>query len=99
MANAGDLDRHVARHHAGRGATLEASVLEHEIAHLLGLVDIGTKMVANHKDASHGNHCSNQNCLMYYASETTDILTALVGGSIPSLDADCLNDLKGNGGK
>jgi hypothetical protein len=78
---------------------LEATVLEHEFAHLLGLVDIGTPMVTPHKDAAHGNHCSNTNCLMYYASETTDVLGFLITGNIPGLDADCVNDLKGNGGK
>ncbi len=45
---------------------LEATVLEHEVAHLLGLVDIGTSMQTPHKDAAHGSHCNNQNCLMYY---------------------------------
>lgn len=76
---------------------LEATVLEHEVSHLLGLVDIGTAMQSAHK--ANGNHCSNQNCLMYYASETTDILGFLVTGNIPSLDAACIADLKANGGK
>lgn len=78
---------------------LEATVLEHELAHLLGLVDIGSPMQTPHKDAANGNHCNNNNCLMYYASETTDILGFLVTGNIPSLDANCVNDLRANGGK
>ena len=78
---------------------LEATVLEHEVAHLLGLVDIGTAMQTPHKDLSHGNHCNNSNCLMYYASETTDILGFLVTGNIPPLDANCIADLQANGGK
>ena len=76
---------------------LEATVLEHELSHLLGLVDIGTSMQTAHK--ANGNHCNNQNCLMYYASETTDILGFLLTGNIPSLDVACINDLQGNGGK
>jgi len=80
-------------------AKLEATVLEHEVAHLLGLVDAGTAMQTSHKDASHGSHCNNENCLMYYASETTEILGFLLTGNIPSLDANCINDLRGNGGK
>lgn len=78
---------------------LEATVLEHEFGHILGLVDIGSPMQTNHKDAAHGNHCSNTNCLMYYASETTDILGFLVTGNIPSIDASCAADLHANGGK
>lgn len=78
---------------------LESTVLEHEMGHILGLVDIGSPMQTNHKDAAHGNHCNNSNCLMYYASETTDILGFLITGSIPALDANCRADLTANGGK
>ena len=78
---------------------LEATVSEHEFGHILGLVDIGSPMQTNHKDATHGNHCSNNNCLMYYASETTDILGLLITGNIPSFDANCTADLHANGGK
>ncbi|ASE62156.1 M12 family metallo-peptidase [Chryseobacterium indologenes] len=78
---------------------LEATVLEHEIGHLLGLVDLGSSMQVDHKDSSNGNHCNNKNCLMYYASETTDILGFIITGSIPQLDTNCKADLKANGGK
>ena len=78
---------------------LEATVLEHEICHLLGLVDIGSPMQTNHKDAAHGSHCNNNNCLMYYASETSDIFGFLITGNIPSLDVNCKADLHSNGGQ
>ena len=78
---------------------LEATVLEHEVGHLLGLVDRGSPMQSAHRDASHGNHCSNKQCLMYYASETTDIFGSLFQNTPPVLDAGCLADLKANGGK
>lgn len=78
---------------------LEATVAEHEMGHLLGLVDLGSPMQANHKDAAHGNHCNNSSCLMYYASETSDILGFLVTGNIPSFDAACKADLHANGGQ
>ena len=78
---------------------LEATVLEHELGHLMGLVDLGSPMQAGHKDAAHGNHCNNTNCLMYYASETRDILGFLITGNIPPFDTNCRADLQANGGK
>lgn len=78
---------------------LVTTVLEHELGHLLGLVDLGSTMVMNHKDGSHGNHCNNQNCLLYYTAETTDILGFLIAGNVPTLDANCAADLRANGGK
>lgn len=78
---------------------LVATVAEHEIGHLLGLVDLGSAMQTAHKDGAHGNHCANSNCLMYYATETSDIFGFLITGNIPSFDANCKADLTANGGK
>jgi hypothetical protein len=78
---------------------LEATVGEHEMGHLLGLVNLGSPMQANHQDGAHPNHCNNSNCLMYYASNTKDVLGFLLTGNIPSLDANCVADLHANGGK
>lgn len=78
---------------------LESTVIEHEIGHLLGMVDLGSPMQTNHKDLSHGNHCNNNNCLMYYSSDTREILGFLLSGNIPNFDANCLGDLRANGGK
>ena len=78
---------------------LESTVLEHEFGHILGLVNLGSAMQTNHQDGAHGSHCNNTNCLMYYQSETTDVLGFLLTGSIPTLDANCKADLTANGGK
>ena len=78
---------------------LETTVLQHEIGHIFGLVDLGSTMQINHKDTGHGNHCNNNKCIMYYASETTDALGFLLTGSIPALDDNCSADLRANGGK
>jgi hypothetical protein len=78
---------------------LESSVLLHEFGHTLGLVNNGTPMQAAHQDVPNGKHCDDQNCLMHYTVETSDVVGNIVGGNIPTLNTGCLNDLKSNGGK
>ena len=77
---------------------LESSVLEHELGHLLGLVNLTTPMLTNHQDATHGNHCSNANCLMYWAIQTHNIIRTVIR-NIPVLDTNCREDLHAFGGK
>jgi len=80
--------------------TLESVVLSHEIGHLLGLVNAGTTMQADHQDTANGRHCTTDSCLMYWSAETGEgLLDLLTGGSVPELDAFCLDDLQENGGK
>lgn len=78
---------------------LEATTVEHEFGHLLGLVDNGTPMQTYHKDDAHAQHCNNENCLMYYQVETSDFIANLLPGEVPEFDANCLADLRANGGK
>jgi hypothetical protein len=78
---------------------LETGTLEHELGHLLGLVNLGTPMKTNHADPNNGHHCNNSKCLMYYQAETSQFLGQYLGSSIPTLDANCHNDLIANGGK
>jgi len=80
-------------------ATLESTILDHEFGHILGLVNIGSNAQSNHEDGAHPAHCIVENCLMYYAVETSASLGNLLGGNIPSLDAQCKADLTANGGK
>lgn len=76
------------------------SVIRHEMSHILGLVNVGTNMQTPHQDQEHGHHCNDKDCLMYYAIENGDFLNNLIGNSSPpSLDSQCLADLKANGGK
>jgi hypothetical protein len=75
---------------------LVTTLLEHEFGHLMGLVDQGSPMQNDHKDAGSGAHCINPTCLMYHAVETTGIDGT---GTVPELDAQCAADLKANGGK
>lgn len=41
----------------------------HEIGHLLGLVNFGTRMQTPHEDLEHPNHCDEPNCVMNWAYE------------------------------
>ena len=75
-------------------ANLVTILLEHEFGHLLGLVNQGSPMQQNHRDANHGAHCNVTSCLMYYEVET-----ASPTGNIPVLDNNCRADLTANGGK
>ncbi len=78
---------------------LESTILEHEMGHILGLVNLGSPMQTQHEDVAHEKHCSNTNCLMYYQTQTTGMIGTLMNGAIPTLDANCKADLQANGGK
>jgi hypothetical protein len=79
--------------------SVEATVLEHEFGHMLGLVNIGSPMQTPHEDASHPHHCNNTHCLMYYQTETSDLFGFLISSPVPALDSNCVHDLQANGGK
>ncbi|MBD8488457.1 hypothetical protein IFO69_06830 [Echinicola sp. CAU 1574] len=79
-------------------SNLETTVLEHELGHLMGLVNLGSGMVSDHEDGENLKHCDNEDCLMYWEVETRSIFSSVDNG-IPTLDENCLNDLKANGGK
>lgn len=79
---------------------LESSVINHEFGHILGLTNLGSNLQSDHEDADHPKHCNEESCLMYWAAETSQgIANMLSAGSVPTLDAQCLADLKANGGK
>lgn len=80
-------------------STVETTVINHEFGHVLGLVNNGSNMQTAHQDETHGKHCDNKDCLMYYTVGTSEIVSNIVGGNIPELDARCKDDLKANGGK
>jgi len=76
---------------------MESTVLQHELCHLLGLVDFGTDMVTDHQDPDHIRHCNNNQCLMYWASQNR--VMNMQTSAVPQLDANCIADLQANGGK
>lgn len=67
----------------------ESSVLLHEVGHVIGLVDNGVDMVADHKDADHGAHDVSEDCVMFWAYEGVgiiDVVEARLTGTSPELD-------------
>jgi len=79
---------------------LETTVLNHEFGHLMGMVNAGTPLQSDHQDVEHGRHCTTEDCLMFWTAETGEgLVNMLSGGSIPTFDSLCLDDLRANGGK
>lgn len=79
--------------------TLESTVIQHELGHLLGLVNLGSPMQTEHNDETHDKHCDNEDCLMFWKTENSTMIGSMVGSGVPQLDANCLADLRANGGK
>jgi hypothetical protein len=48
---------------------IEQSTLVHEMGHALGLVNNGVPMTTTHEDSAHARHCSDSDCIMYWANE------------------------------
>ncbi|AUC85764.1 membrane metalloprotease [Polaribacter sp. ALD11] len=79
---------------------LESSVINHEFGHILGLTNLGSDLQSDHEDADHPKHCIVEDCLMYWAAETSQGIGSMIsGGNVPNLDTQCLADLKANGGR
>lgn len=80
-------------------SVLEATVINHEFGHILGLTNLGTDLQSDHEDPEHPKHCNVESCLMYWTAETGSGLDSLMGGSAPELDPQCIADLQANGGQ
>ena len=79
---------------------METTVITHEFGHLLGLTNLGAPMQTDHEATAHAKHCNVSTCLMYSESESGKSFSNLgSGGTAPQLDAQCLADLKANGGR
>lgn len=78
---------------------LETQVLQHEMGHLLGLVNVGSPLQSEHKDDENGKHCRNKKCLMYHQADTEQSHSLVYRKPLPKLDKACLDDLRANGGK
>lgn len=95
--------KHIAKHSGKfrkpRRSDLQSRVMQHELGHLLGLVNTGAELQSDHQDQEHGKHCKNKWCLMYYLTDTDDYPSVLLKKDPPKLGDECLADLKAMGGK
>ncbi len=62
---------------------VENSVLVHEVGHLLGLVNLVYQSPIDHEDEDHPGHSNNEDSVMYWAIESTDVAN-FIFGSLPS---------------
>lgn len=64
---------------------VEQSIVIHETGHVLGLVNNGVRLTTAHEDLAHEAHCTNANCVMYWANERSSNVALFVqsyfGGS------------------
>lgn len=78
---------------------VEQATLIHEMGHALGLVNNGVPMQDEHHDNSHGAHCSNNKCVMYWANEGSSGLSqfvqeAITSGNVIMFGEKCLKDTR-----
>lgn len=76
----------------------EEAIWTHELGHTLGLVANGVEPQSNHHDQEHGAHCNNDNCLMYWRYEGSDVFDEIAdrisgSGSTIDFDESCREDL------
>lgn len=77
----------------------ETAIWTHEVGHVIGLVDNGVDMVADHEDKAHGKHDENRDCIMYWSYDGADALDLLnervLQGRLdaPAFDQACLDDI------
>jgi hypothetical protein len=81
--------------------TVETAVYEHEFGHILGLVNIGTPLQSSHEDTASSGHCNVADCLMQARLESGNIIDmmSMLNNGVPQLDAQCIADLRANGGR
>jgi len=77
---------------------VEQATLVHEFGHAIGLVNNGLGLTADHQDEAHGAHCSNQDCIMFYAIEGTAGAIEFVSKAVKGQDSllfggECLADI------
>jgi len=76
---------------------VEQATIVHELGHAAGLVNNGLAQAAAHDDAAHEGHCTNQDCVMYWAIEGTSgaisyVQKSLLASNTILYGKECLDD-------
>ncbi len=80
---------------------LEQTTLNHEMGHLMGLVNIQNDDIHQvHEDPNSNKHCVHEDCLMYY--DATNVGRQMLNKwtqlrAVPQLEIQCLQDLQAKG--
>ena len=81
----------------------EKTTLNHELGHLLGLVNLQLDDIhQEHEDTQNNKHCMVEDCLMFFETtgDRSAITSALLRKStVSDLDPLCIEDLQAKGGK
>ncbi|MDQ3368806.1 MAG: hypothetical protein M3680_25565 [Myxococcota bacterium] len=77
---------------------VEQSTLVHELGHAIGLVNNGVPLSSPHQDGSHGAHCTDRDCVMYWQNEGASDMTAwatqhVLANTTILFRPDCLADV------
>jgi hypothetical protein len=77
---------------------VEQSTLVHEFGHAVGLVGNGIATTSSHLDSTHGAHCANTRCTMYWENEGPAAAARFVRQLVRSgneilFGAECLKDV------
>jgi hypothetical protein len=75
------------------------TALVHEAGHLLGLVNRGVPMVADHEDRSHPGHDLDPTSVMFWYVEVPRVRPSLGDADFAQFGAACVADLRAFGGR
>lgn len=78
---------------------VEQSTLIHELGHAVGFVNNGVPVNSDHHDAANGAHCTNNQCVMYWANEGAKdavefVRRYIIGGDPVLYGQECLSDAR-----
>lgn len=77
---------------------IEQATMIHEVGHAFGLVNNGLPMATNHEDTAHPHHCTNEDCIMFWANDSTNLIffiDKIINSSSDILfGQECLDDTR-----